>query len=67
MNESFKRILNQINSPLDDTTKIIDELCVSIFDDDGNIKSLKDIMKELENALEGMKQDEQGRNYSNFT
>lgn len=67
MDESFKRILNQINSPLDDTTKIIDELCVSILDDDGNIKSLKDIMKELGNALEGMKQDEQGRNYSNFT
>lgn len=58
MNESFKRILNQINSPLDDTTKIINELCVSILDDDGNIKSLKDIMKELENALEGMKQDD---------
>lgn len=58
MDESFKRILNQINSPLDDTTKIIDELCVSILDDDGNIKSLKDIMKELGNALEGMKQDD---------
>lgn len=67
MNEIFKRILNQINSPLDDSTKIMDELCVSILDGDGNIKSLKDIFKELENALEGMKQDEQGRNYSNFT
>lgn len=50
----MRNLLMKLASPTEDATKLFEELGVSVFDDAGNMKSLKDIFGDLQNAFVGM-------------
>lgn len=50
----MRNLLMKLASPTEDATKLFEELGVSIFDNAGNMKSLKDIFGDLQNAFVGM-------------
>lgn len=50
----LRKGLLSLASPTDSAAKLMKELGMEMFDADGNMKALPDVMKELENGLEGM-------------
>lgn len=50
----MRNLLMKLSAPTEDATKLFNELGVSVFDDAGNMKSLRDVFGELQTAFAGM-------------
>lgn len=55
----MRNLLMKLSSPTEDATKLFEELGVSVFDDAGNMKSLKDVFEELNRAFNDMGNQQQ--------
>lgn len=54
----MRNMLLKLSSPTEDGYKAFEQLGVSVFDSEGKMRSLKDIMGDLNTAMEGLTQEE---------
>lgn len=55
----LRNIILSLQTPTDDAAKALDDLGVAVYDSDGNMRSLIDIMGDMRNGLDGMDQASQ--------
>src|SRR5690625_5769415 len=51
--------LQSLAAPTEKASKLMDELGIEVFDAEGNMKSMPEVVKELEDGLEGMSSQQQ--------
>lgn len=56
---ALRNMLNSLTAPTKDASNMLNEMGVSVFDAEGNMRSLNDIFSDLSSAMDGMTQ--QGR------
>lgn len=55
----LRNMLLSLQSPTDEAAKQLDKLGVSVYDAQGNMRSINDIFVDLQNGMKGMTQEEQ--------
>lgn len=55
---ALRNILLSLSAPTDKARKVLDDLGVSVFDAEGNMRSMQDIITDLNAAMDGMTDEE---------